>query len=347
VLRFVEGDRKGDKDLTQTYPLRIDAYAHIVPPRYKELLHEVCPEECDRKVTPFPALWDLEERFRIMDRYGELMQVITLGWPPIEAVADPVKAAELSRLANDEISELVQKYPSRFVAGIAHLPMNNLDAAMQELERSIIELRLRGVQIYSPVNDKPLDSPEFWQLYEKMEQYDLPIFIHPMRSGPDYKGEKISKYMIGSIFGWPYETSAAMTRLVFSGVLEKYPNLKIVTHHCGGMIPYFADRLVEFMDQAEMRGHERRRLTKSPIEYFKKFYADTALYGNTPALMCAHSFFGSEHLVFGIDMPLGDSTLGYRNYRQTINAIDAMSISDEDKKKIYEDNARKLMRLPI
>ena len=333
--------------MNQTYPLKIDAYAHIIPPKYKELLHQVCPEECDTKITPFPALWDLDERFRIMDRYGELMQVITLGWPPIEAIADPEKAAELSKFANDEMAELVLKYPSRFIAGIAHIPMNNMNAALKEIDRAVIDLRLRGVQIYSPVNDKPLDLPEFWPLYEKMEKYDLPIFIHPMRMGPDYKTEKTSKYMIGAIFGWPYETTAAMTRLVFSGVLEKYPNLKIVTHHAGGMIPYYADRLVEFMDQSEMRFHEKRQLTKAPIHYFKKFYADTAIYGNTPALMCAYAFFGSERLVFGIDMPLGDSTLGYRNYRQTINAIDAMSIPDEHKKRIYEDNPRDLMRLSI
>jgi len=333
--------------MSQPYPLRIDAYAHIVPPKYKEIMYKVAPGECNTKVTPFPALWDLEERFRIMDRYGELVQVLTLGWPPIEAIADPVKAVELSKIANDEIAELVHKYPGRFVAGIAHLPMNNIEEALKELDRAIVELRLRGVQIYSPINDKPLDSPEFWPLYEKMEQHDLPIFIHPMRSGPDYKNETTSKYMVGSIFGWPYETTAAMMRLVFSGVLEKYPNLKFVTHHCGGMIPYYADRLIEFMDQAEMRSHEKRRLTKAPIEYFKRFYADTAIYGNTPALMCGHAFFGAGHLIFGIDMPLGDSTLGYRNYRQTINAIEAMAISDEDKRKIFEDNARKLMRLPI
>src|SRR3989304_10592515 len=209
--------------MDQVYPLRIDAYAHIVPPRYKELLSKIAPGECERKITPFPALWNLEERFRVMDRYGELTQVITLGWPPIEEIADPVKAVELAKIANDEIAELVNKYPGRFIAGIAHLPMNNMDAALKELDRAIVDLRLRGVPIYSPVNDKPLDSPEFWPLYEKMEQYDLPVFIHPMRSGPDYRTQNTSKYMISSIFGWPYETTVAMTRLVFSGVLEMHP----------------------------------------------------------------------------------------------------------------------------
>lgn len=128
----------------------------------------------------------------------------------------------------------------------------------------------------------------------------LPSFIHPMREAgnyQDYKTEKVSKYLISGTFGWPYEATAAMTRLVLSGVLEKYPNLKIVTHHCGGMIPYYAERLTVFQDIAERR--EKRKLTKAPIEYSKKFYADTALYGNTPALMCGCAFFSADHVIFG------------------------------------------------
>jgi uncharacterized protein len=88
-------------------------------------------------------------------------------------------------------------------------------------------------------------------------------------------------------------------------------------------------------------------LKKDAIDYFKMFYADTAIYGNPSALKCGMEFFGADHLLFGIDFPLGDTEKGDRNYRQTINAIEAMGISDEDRKKIYEDNARKLMRLPV
>ena len=200
------------------------------------------------------------------------------------------------------------------------------------------------------MNDKPLDSPEFIPLYEKMCQYNLPILIHPMRppTYPDYRTEKLSKYYLWDTFGWLYETTAAMTRLVFSGVLERYPNLKVITHHCGGMVPYFEQRIIGFHDQFERRGaKEKVGLTKSPIEYYKMFYNDTAIYGNTPALMCAHAFCGADHLLFAADMPLGDSQLGYRNYRQTINAIEEMDISDMEKRKIFEDNARKIFNLPI
>ena len=140
---------------------------------------------------------------------------------------------------------------------------------------------------------------------------------------PDYRTENASKYYLYNTFGWVYETTAAMTRLVFSGVLERYPNLKMITHHCGGMVPYLEQRIIGFHDLFEHRGaKEKVGLTKSPIEYYKMFYNDTALYGNTPALMCAYAFCGADHLLFAADMPLGDSQLGYRNYRQTINEIE-------------------------
>jgi len=337
--------------MKKLYSLKIDAYSHIAPLKYKEALEKVAPQECAYKVTAVPPLYDLEHRFRIMDRYEPLVQVIAPAWPSVEEVATPKKAVDLAKLANDEMAKLVSKYPERFVAAVACLPMSNLDAALKEVDRAINDLRFRGVLIYTPINDKPLDSPEFMPLYEKMSQYNLPILIHPMRAPdyPDYRTEKESKYRIFSVFGWPYETTAAMTRIIFSGILEKYPNLKFVTHHCGGMVPYFEERIKQFQDVGEMRRGEKymQGLTKAPIDYYRMFYADTALYGGTPALMCGHAFFGADHLLFGIDMPLGDTELGIRNYRQTINAIEQMDISDEDRTKIYEDNAKRLYRLPI
>jgi len=332
-----------------SYELKIDAYSHIVPPKYKDVLARVAPGEYSKKTAPNPALWNLDKRFRIMDHYQELVQVITLGFPPIEDIADKTKAIDLSKKVNDEMAELVYKYPERFIAGVAHLPMNNMPAAMKELERAILDLRLRGIQIYSPVNDKPLDNPEFMPLYEKMSEYDLPIYIHPMRPAtyPDYRTEKESKHALFSMFGWPYETTTCMSRLVFSGVMEKYPKLKVITHHCGGMVPYFADRIQEFCDLREMRDREPKSIIQAPLDGFKQFYADTALYGNPLALTLGHSFFGPDHILFAVDMPLGDSQLGYKNYRQTLNAIELMPISKEDRRKILHDNAKKVLRLPV
>jgi len=337
--------------MKQVYQLKIDAYAHIVPPKYKEALYKVAPEMHDRQIMPCPPLYDLDRRFRIMDKYEPLRQVLTLGRIPVEHVAGPAKAAELARIANDEMAELVVKHRDRFVAALATLAMNNMDAVLEETDRAIKDLNFKGVYLHTPVDEKPLDAPEFLPLYEKMSRYDLPIVIHPMRKPehPDFLTEKVSKYQMFSLFGWPYDTTAAMARLVFSGIMEKYPNLKIVTHHCGGMVPFFAERIRQFTQLAETRRFEGGGLgqKREAIDYFRMFYADTAIYGNPSALMCGHAFFGADRLLFGIDFPLGDVEQGDRNYRQTINAIEQMEISDEDKKKIYEDNARALMRLPI
>ena len=334
--------------MKQPYSLKIDAYAHIVPPKYGEALHKVAPEMYERQILPSPPLYDLDRRFRIMDKYEPLRQVLTLGRIPVEHVAGPAKAADLAKRANDEMAELVVKYPDRFVAALATLAMNNMNAALKETDRAIKDLKFKGVYLHTPVDEKPLDAPEFLPLYEKMAEYDLPIVIHPMRKvdHPDYLTEKTSRYNMFSLFGWPYDTTSAMARLVFSGIMEKYPNLKIVTHHLGGMVPFYAERIRQFT-QVMRIGEEKPVLKKDAIDYFRMFYADTAIYGNPTALKCGHEFFGPDHVLFGIDFPLGDTEHGDRNYRQTINAIEQMDITEEERKKIYEDNARKLMRLPI
>lgn len=330
--------------------IKIDIYPHIMPIRYKEALYEKAlhPFYLEEVDNATPTLFDLTNRFRIMGKYEWLTQVLTLASPPVEQVVGPKDAMELSKLANDELAELVTKYPDKFIAAAACLPMNDIDAALDEVDRAIKELNFRGVQIYTPINGKPLDSPEFMPLYEKMSEYDLPIWIHPARgrNTPDYVTEAHSRYWIFSIFGWPYETTAAMTRLVFSGILEKYPNLKFITHHCGGMVPYFEQRIVEAYDYAEvcLQAKYKRALTGPPIEYFRKFYADTAIYGNTPGLMCAYSFFGAEHLLFGTDMPY-DSEGGDRYIRQTISSIERMNIPKEEKTMIFEGNAKRLLHL--
>ena len=337
--------------MSQPYALKIDAYSHIVPPKYKEYIRKIAPEQHDHKIVPCPTLYDMEARFRIMDKFEPLRQVLTLGRVSIEEIAGPKKSGDLAARANDEMAELVAKYPDRFVGALATLPMNNMEAALREADRTIKDLHFKGAYIHTPIAEKPLDLPEFRPLFEKMAQYDLPIFVHPMRmiDHPDYLTEKKSQYLIFSLFGWPYDTSALMARLVFSGIMEKYPGLKIVTHHCGGMIPYYAERIVEFTQLMELSREEDQRLglKREAIEYFKMFYADTAIYGNTSGLMCGYNFFGADQLLFGTDFPLGDTEFGERNYRQTTNAIEEMNISDGEKKKIYQDNARKLMRLPI
>lgn len=331
---------------------KIDIFAHILPPKYRDAIFKQAPSGFPLRgvIEAIPTLSDLDHRFRIMDKYEGLVQVLTTTVPPVESIAEPKVANELARMANDEVAELVAKYPDRFVAGVANLPMNDIDSALKEMERAINVLKFRGVQIYTNVNGEPLDLPKFMPLYEKMAGYNLPIWLHPRREHtiPDYRSENKSRYSLYSTFGWPYETALAMGRLVFGRVLEKYPDIKFITHHCGGLVPYFEQRIVGIYDVDQMRSPAKYTLAlrKHPIEYFRMFYNDTAVYGSLPALMCGYAFFGAEHILFGTDMPY-DSQLGDRNTRETVRAISEMNISDVEKNRIFADNAKWLLRLAI
>jgi predicted TIM-barrel fold metal-dependent hydrolase len=245
----------------------------------------------------------------------------------------------LSQIGNDELAEMVNKYPDRFVAAMAGLPMNDIDASIREAERAMKDLKFKGAQIYSSVNRKPLDRPEFLPLYEKILQYDVPIFIHPVRGKevPDYPDEQFARYSAYIQFGWPYETTMAMTRLVLSGIMEKYPKFKVVVHHCGAMLPFFAGRTVLGVPELG----EVMKLTKPSSEYYKKFYGDTVLGGNVPALMCGYAFFGADHMLFGTDYPYpGDAA-----HEAIIEAIGRMKITGEEKAKIFSKNAMQLLKL--
>jgi aminocarboxymuconate-semialdehyde decarboxylase len=212
--------------------MKLDVFSHILPAKYNRLLGQKAPKgfHLENLNRTLPTITNLDDRFRLMDKYDDYKQVLTISSPAVESIVGPEDAVALSKLANDELADLVAKHPDRFVAGVATLPMNDVDSALDELDRSISELNLKGILLYTPINDKPLSSPEFLSIYKKMVEYDLPIWIHPHRTHmtPDYAREKMSKYLIYSTFGWPYETTAAMARLVFSAILflvqnECYP----------------------------------------------------------------------------------------------------------------------------
>lgn len=333
--------------------MKIDVFAHIAPQKYLEAFNRLSltkPNDLERKyMERTTSLTDLDVRFQIMDKYDEYVQVLTIpGFHKVISLGED-KAVELAKKGNDAMAELIYKYPDRFVGAAACLPLNNIDAALEEAKRAIEQLKFRGVEIWA-THEKPLDAPEYFPLYEEMCRYNLPIWIHPMRgpSVPDYASEKESKYGINSVFGWVYETTAAMARLVFGQVLQKFPGIKFITHHSGAMVPFLAARIVAHYDNYEMRWEKdyMSGLAIHPIDYFRMFYNDTAVNGCTAALNCAYDFFGADHLLFATDMPM-DSQLGHVSIRETIRSINEMNIPDEQKKKIFEGNARRLMRLPV
>ncbi len=334
--------------------MKLDIFNHLFPKIFFDKMIEVNPELVDigKRVREVPALFDLEIRFRVMDQFDDYAQVICLPSPPIELLAGPDVTPDLAKAANDGMAEYVSKYPDRFPGFIASMPMNNPDASLEEIDRSIKDLKAVGIQFFTNVNGKPLDLPEFKPLFEKMAEYDLPIWIHPARGAkfPDYLTEKKSKYEIWWTFGWPYDTSAMMARLVFGGYFDAFPNLKIITHHLGGMVPYFEGRVGPGWDQLGARTSDEdytvilKQLKKPHLEYFKMFYADTALFGSLSGTKCGMDFFGVDKLLFASDSPF-DPEKGPGYIRETIKVVDALDIPEEDRQKIYEGNARRLMKL--
>lgn len=332
----------------------IDVFSHILPKKFQERVEKSLPDRdptlnLSRYAATIPTLVDLDARFRIMDRFEDYLQVLTIATPPVEAVKDPALAAELAQAANDELAELVHRYPNRFIAGVAALPLNNMEAALKEADRAIKDLRLRGVQMFTDVNDRPLDDPEFWPLYEKMAAYNLPILIHPKKAStiPDYPGEAHSKYRVWTKLGWPYATALAMTRLVYGGVMEKYPGLKIVTHHCGGLIPFLAGRITWNDDFNEMTmGHRDIFLPQNALDYYRMFYYDTAVNGHVAALRCGLTFCGIDRMIFATDFPFGNQ-LGNRLIRDTIRSVEELGLSEIERRKIFENNPIRLLKLPL
>jgi predicted TIM-barrel fold metal-dependent hydrolase len=311
--------------------MKIDVYCHILTPKYFELLQSKAkPGFNFSREKNNLANVDLNVRLRLLDRYPDVLEVLTLSSPPLESACSASDAVELAKVGNDELAELCVHYPDKFVGAIACLPLNDMDATLLEVDRVITQLRFKGVQIYSNINGDTLDNPKFKPLWEKMVKYDLPIWIHPYK---DASGGE-------SIFGWPFETSNAMLKLVTGGVMRDYPDIKFVIHHAGAMAPFFEQR-INWLYPLE---YGSKTGITNPREQFKKFYCDTAVYGSTSALMCAYNFYGSDHILFGTDTPLGPR---FGLTAETIRSIELMNISEVEKEEIYERNAVNLLKIAL
>ena len=224
----------------------IDVFNHFMPRSYLDRVAKLIPDHV--AVTAFPrldTLVDIDARLRLVESFDGLRQVLSLANPPLEAIGPPAVAAELARIANDCLAELCRKYPHAFPGFIAALPLNDVDASIKEMDRAIGGLGARGVQLFTNVSGKPLSIAEFRPIFRRMAEHDLPVFVHPMRGPnfPDYASETVSEDEIWFSFGWPYETTACTARLIYSGLFDELPALKVVTHHMGGMIPYFAAKI--------------------------------------------------------------------------------------------------------
>ena len=340
--------------------LKLDIFPHIFPRDFFDRMQEIARGNpalaaSIKRWVNIPVLWNLDKRLEMMKSFKGYKQILTLSLPAIEYLAGPEDSPALARLANDGMADIVARHVDQFPAFVASLPMNNVPAALEEMDRAITRLGAKGIQVFTNVNGRPLDDPEYYPIFERcVKKYDLPIWLHPVRTARflDYPGEPKSKYEIWWLFGWPYETSACMARMVFSGMLQKLPDMKVITHHLGAMAPYFEARIGLGMDQMGARtadedyGALLKKLGKRPLDYFKMFYGDTAINGSAPAIRCGLDFFGPDRVLFGTDCPF-DPEGGPMFIRETIRAIDSLKLPDAVRDKIYYGNAMEMLQMKL
>lgn len=337
---------------------KIDIYNHVMPQAVAARMQELAPAKGGmlKRVTGIAMLHDIEARIRMMEQWPGYQQVLTLSNPPIETIAGPGDAPDLARLANDELRRICAARPDKFPAWVASLPLNNVEASLAEIDRAAA-LGARGIQIFTNVAGRPLDDPEFLPLFEHAaRRRRLAVWMHPARDArfADYPGEAGSKYEIWQVLGWPYETSVAMARLVFSGVFDRLPELRILTHHLGAMIPYFAGRVGPLWDQLGSRTSDEDYAPilaamaakgRRPIDYFRMFHNDTAVGGAAAAIRCGLDFFGAGRVLFATDCPF-DPEGGPMFIRETIAAIDGLGLDAAERAKIYSANALAMLNMP-
>ena len=316
---------------------RVDAFAHILPPRYLERLERHLDDAISREQLRYyregvfrfdPSISDLDARWRSMDRFGDYKQILVLAVPPLEEVGSPHDAADFARLANDEMASLVAKHPDRFAGFAAALPLNDVDASLVELDSAVGDQGALGAQVFTNVQGTPLDDPRFEPLFVRFEDLDSAVWLHPTgKFEPDYG--------LWWSLGWPYESAAALSRLVYTGVMERHPRLKVIAHHGAGMVPHFAARLGMGPGYRQVKD----TLPRPPVEYFHMFFADTALFGAPHAVRCVLEFFGASHVLFGTDTPLGPANA----IEATIQDIDAAGLDVAENAAVFSGNARRLL----
>ncbi len=329
----------------------IDIYCHIYPERFFQEMTRIAPNlgNIAKRLRGIVKLFDLDARFKEMDEFGDYRQIISLPNPAIEDIAKPDVGMQLARIANDSMAELCRKYPQRFPAFAAAVCLTDIDGSIAEVKRAVEDLGAKGALVYTSIAGEPLDQKKFDPFFATLAELDLPIWLHPVRTAsmPDYLSEQKSRFEMWWCFGWPYDTSVAMLRLVFSGLLDRYPKLKIITHHLGGMIPFYDGRVGPGLKVLGQRTSDEDysqilpSLKRPHMDYLHDFFADTALFGGgAHALRCGLEFFGADKVVFATDTPLGPIA-------PTIKAIEKLELAPADQRKLFVGNAEKLLKMTL
>lgn len=327
--------------------MKLDSYPHILP--------RPCFDRLDGVPLPNlknPPLYDLDARFRVMDKFADYAQVLVPFpmQPLVRFFGDAADAVDAIAAGNDFLAETAASHPERFPAFVASLPLFDVDRALAELVRVLDELGAAGVQLETTAGGKPLDAPQFRPLFDELARRGRPAWLHPVRgaASADFAGEDRARYGLWQALGWPYETSIVMARLVLDGLFERCPDLALIVHHGGAMIPHFCGRLGATLEYLASIGFDSElqeaveRLPRPLDDYFRMFYADTVLFGAGHAVACVVEYFGVDHVLFGTDMPF-DPEQGPGFIRDTIDNVEQLRLNPAAVEKIYEGNVRRLL----
>ena len=314
----------------------VDIYCHIMPEKFSEEMSRIAPRlgNIAARLRGVKKLLDLDERFREMDQFGDYREIVSLPNPPIEDLAAGDVGLALARIGNDAMAELCARHPQRFPTFVAAVSMTDVDGSVKEARRAVTELGAGGVQIFTSVVVRPLDDPRLRADlcdHGGVQSSDLAASgAHCQHDGLPGGAEVPVRDVVA--FGWPYDTSVAMVRMVFAGLLDRYPGLKIITHHLGGMIPYYDGRIGPGLQVLGSRTSDEDysnilpSLKRPHLDYLHDFYGDTALFGGgIQAVRCGLEFFGSDHVVFATDILARsdradhryDQAAGHRGQRST------------------------------
>lgn len=315
--------------------LIIDGFSHILPKRFAEDLSQAHPTDELRELASFGYFGEVENRVRLLDKYSIDRQVLTLARPSIWLKLHKDIVMRMTQSANDAVAAIAKQFPDRFIP-VGTLPVPN-EESLSEFDRCIEDLGMAGIQIFANVDGKTLDDPEFRAFFEKANETGVPVWIHPQL----WK-EWSTDFVLDKIFGWPFDTSLAMSRLVFSGIMEQCPNLKLITHHMGAMIPHFSERIKGFYEAGIFPRVKFAPLSKDPLEYFRRFYADTVLNGSVHAFACGYKFFGPDQIVFATDYPFGPEK-GETWLKAALRQIDAADLAAPERHKILGANLKALI----
>ena len=270
--------------------------------------------------------WNHQKRIQECDSTSVDVQVLSTIPALFSYWAKDDEGLALSRFLNDHISEVVRKTPNRFI-GLGTIPMQNTDLAIEEMDRIVNELKFPGIEIGSNVNNENLSEKEFHPIFEHAEKIGCSIFIHPW----DMMGQDdMQKYWLPWLVGMPAETSRAICSIIFGGILDKYPALKIAFAHGGGAFPFTIGRIDHgFHVRPDLCAIDNEKL---PSSYLKHFYVDSLVHNET-ALSFLINRLGENQIALGSDypFPLGEHHPG--------NLIEGMELSDATKQRLLAGTA--------